>query len=65
MIENKFSSNPIHMDNQLVVDTENNVLKIKINKNSIFEKFKFIRKKNFILYLKYESKSFFSLFFYN
>lgn len=58
MIENKFSSNPIHIDNQFIDEIEIIVLKIRNIKNIILVKFKLIRKKNFILYLEYESKSF-------
>ena len=46
IIENKFNSNPIHIENQFVEEIENKVLKIKIKKNNIFVKFKLIRKKN-------------------
>ena len=48
IIENKFNSNPIHIDNQLIEEIDKNVLNIKIIKNNIFVKFKLIRKKNFI-----------------
>ena len=58
IIENKFNSNPIHIDNQFDAEIDIRVLNISNVKNIIFVKFKFIRKKNFILYLKYESKSF-------
>jgi len=57
IIENKFNSNPIHIDNQLDAEIDIKVLNINIIKNVIFVKFKLIRKKNIILYLKYESKS--------
>jgi hypothetical protein len=63
IIENKFNSKPIHMVNQFEDDKVKIVLNINIDRNIILVKFKFIRKKNIILYLKYESKSFFSLFF--
>lgn len=58
MIANKFNSNPIHIDNQFIDEIVIKVLNISKFKNKIFVRFKFIRKKNFILYLKYESKSF-------
>ena len=64
IIENRFNSKPIHIVSQLDEEIVIIVLKINIIINDILVKFKFIRKKNFILYLKYESKSFFSLFFY-
>ena len=64
IIANKFNSNPIHIEIQFDDEIDIKVLNINNIKNIIFVKFKFIRKKNFILYLKYESKSFFSLFFF-
>jgi len=57
IIENKFNSSPIHIDNQFDDEIDIKVLNINNIKNVILVKFKFIRKKNIILYLKYESKS--------
>lgn len=48
IIENKFNSNPIHIDNQLEVEIEIKDLKIIKLININFVKFKLIRKKNLI-----------------
>ena len=68
IIANKFNSNPIHIEIQFDDEIDIKVLNINNIKNIIFVKFKFIRKKNIILYLKYESKSlslaYFSYYYY-
>lgn len=48
IIENKFNSNPIHIENQFDEEIVIKVLKIINIKKVIFVKFKFIRKKNII-----------------